>query len=91
MREYRREKIIACRLRSNAAMSTTSLPTRATWFFDVVSPFSYLALGEIEQLAQSMSVAFRPVLFAALLQRLKFRRNEYIPTGFASLRRAGAE
>jgi len=60
-------------------MSTTSSPTRATWFFDVVSPFSYLALGEIEQLAQSMSVAFRPVLFAALLQRWKHLGPAEIP------------
>ena len=41
--------------------------TKATWFFNVVSPFSYLALGDIEQLSSRISIVYRPVLFAALL------------------------
>jgi len=45
-----------------------SLPTEAIWYFDVVSPFSYLALAEIESLAQSISIRYRPILFAALLE-----------------------
>jgi 2-hydroxychromene-2-carboxylate isomerase len=31
-------------------------PTTATWYFDVISPFAYLALGEIEELAKSVAV-----------------------------------
>lgn len=37
------------------------------WTFDVVSPFSYLALPRIEALARERPVAWRPVLFGALL------------------------
>jgi 2-hydroxychromene-2-carboxylate isomerase len=37
------------------------------WTFDVVSPFSYLALPRIEALAQERPVTLRPVLFGALL------------------------
>jgi 2-hydroxychromene-2-carboxylate isomerase len=44
-----------------------SLPTEAIWYFDVISPFSYLALAEIEKLAQRINITYRPVLFAALL------------------------
>jgi 2-hydroxychromene-2-carboxylate isomerase len=46
----------------------TTPPGGATWYFDVISPFSYLALGEVEQLAERMSVVYRPILFAALLE-----------------------
>jgi 2-hydroxychromene-2-carboxylate isomerase len=44
------------------------VPTTATWYFDVVSPFSYLALGEIEEMAKTMTIVYRPILFAGLLQ-----------------------
>jgi 2-hydroxychromene-2-carboxylate isomerase len=37
------------------------------WYFDVVSPFAYLALGEIEGLSARMPITFRPVLFGAIL------------------------
>jgi 2-hydroxychromene-2-carboxylate isomerase len=46
-----------------------ALPNEAIWYFDVISPFSYLALGEIEQLAERIRIAYRPILFAALLER----------------------
>ena len=39
-----------------------------TWYFDLVSPFSYLALRRVEELARRRSVRFRPVLLGALLQ-----------------------
>jgi 2-hydroxychromene-2-carboxylate isomerase len=48
-----------------------SAPPTATWYFDVVSPFSYLALGEIEEMAKTMAIAYRPILFAGLLQHWK--------------------
>jgi len=48
-------------------MNASKSPTEATWYFDVISPFAYLALGEIEELAQRMTVTYRPILFAALL------------------------
>jgi len=43
-------------------------PPEAIWYFDVISPFSYLALGEIEELAQRTRITCRPILFAALLE-----------------------
>ena len=54
-------------------------PTTATWFFDVISPFSYLALGEIEELARTITIAYRPVLFAALLAHWKHLGPAEIP------------
>jgi 2-hydroxychromene-2-carboxylate isomerase len=41
---------------------------KAVWYFDVVSPFSYLALDEVMQLGrESLRIDMRPVLFAAML------------------------
>jgi len=37
------------------------------WYFDLVSPFAYLALGEIEALSLQVPIALRPVLFGAML------------------------
>jgi 2-hydroxychromene-2-carboxylate isomerase len=54
-------------------------PTTATWFFDVISPFSYLALGEIEELARTITIHYRPVLFAALLSHWKHLGPAEIP------------
>ncbi len=40
-----------------------------TWYFDVVSPFAYLALSEVEALAQAGAfIVYKPVLFAGLLK-----------------------
>jgi len=60
-------------------MSEPRSPTQATWYFDVISPFSYLALGEIEELAQRISITYRPILFAALLERWKHLGPAEIP------------
>lgn len=40
---------------------------KAVWYFDLVSPFAYLALGDIEDLASRMPVVFKPVLLGAML------------------------
>ena len=40
----------------------------ATWYFDVVSPYAYLALGEIEELGRTIPITYKPVLFAGLLK-----------------------
>src|SRR5690242_12244627 len=44
-------------------------PSEATWYFDLVSPFAYLALPAVEALARRHPVHFRPVLLGALLSR----------------------
>jgi 2-hydroxychromene-2-carboxylate isomerase len=54
-------------------------PTDAVWYFDVISPFSYLALGEIEELAKRIRVIYRPILFAALLERWRHLGPAEIP------------
>ena len=39
------------------------------WYFDVISPFAYLALGEVEELGQgSRPIIYRPILLGALLK-----------------------
>ena len=38
------------------------------WYFDFVSPFSYVALAEVEALTRDTEIAFRPVLFGAMLK-----------------------
>jgi DSBA-like thioredoxin domain len=54
-------------------------PATATWYFDVISPFAYLALGEIEDLTKSVAIAYRPILFAGLLQHWKHLGPAEIP------------
>jgi 2-hydroxychromene-2-carboxylate isomerase len=60
-------------------MSVPKPPVQATWYFDVISPFAYLALGEIEELARRISVTWRPILFAALLEHWKHLGPAEIP------------
>ncbi len=38
-----------------------------TWYFDVVSPFAYLALPGVMAIAHRRSVLFRPIVFGAVL------------------------
>jgi 2-hydroxychromene-2-carboxylate isomerase len=39
----------------------------ADWYFDFVSPYSYLALHRLKELPGDVRVTYRPVLFAGLL------------------------
>ncbi len=39
------------------------------WYFDFVSPFSYLALPRLAELSQGYTLRYRPILFAELLRR----------------------
>ena len=39
----------------------------ADWYFDFVSPFSYLQCEQLPTLERSIRIRYRPVLFAALL------------------------
>lgn len=40
---------------------------RITFYFDPISPFAYLALPEIERLAQAHAITYRPIVFGAVL------------------------
>ncbi len=42
--------------------------TDLAWHFDLISPFSWLALPRVEALAARHAVAFRPVLLGGILQ-----------------------
>ena len=37
------------------------------WYFDFISPFSYIALHRLRELPGDIAVNYRPVLFAGLL------------------------
>ena len=39
----------------------------AIWYFDFVSPFAYICLHRLKELPPDLSLEFRPVLFAGLL------------------------
>lgn len=41
----------------------------ADWFFDFVSPFAYLQSEQLSTLAPAIRIRYRPILFAALLDR----------------------
>ena len=41
---------------------------RIAWYFDFVSPFSYLCMARLGELPREVEIDFRPVLFAGLLQ-----------------------
>ena len=43
--------------------------TKAAWYFDFISPFSYLQLGRFQDLPQDLEIALKPVLFSGLLNR----------------------
>lgn len=40
---------------------------RAIWYFDFVSPFAYICLHRLKELPSDVTVEYRPVLFAGLL------------------------
>jgi len=53
----------------HAPQNLNESAAEVTWYFDVVSPFAYLALPAIEALACWRSVRLRPVVLSALLSR----------------------
>ena len=42
--------------------------TKATWYFDFISPFSYLQLGRFQDLPSELEITLKPALFSALLK-----------------------
>jgi 2-hydroxychromene-2-carboxylate isomerase len=57
---------------------------RASWVFDVISPFAYLAFGQLARLPASVELEFVPVLFAGLLDHF----GQLGPAEIPSKRRA---
>jgi 2-hydroxychromene-2-carboxylate isomerase len=52
---------------------------RADWYFDFVSPFSYLQCELLPQLERSLRIRYRPVLFAGLLKAHEHKGPAEIP------------
>ena len=42
--------------------------TKATWYFDFISPFAYLQLARFTELPKNLDINLRPVLFGSLLK-----------------------
>ncbi len=51
----------------------------ADWYFDFLSPFSYLQLAQFNRLPPDLEVAYRPVLFAGLLGHWQHKGPAEIP------------
>ena len=51
----------------------------ADWYFDFLSPFSYLQLAQFDRLPPDLDVTYRPVLFAGLLGHWKHKGPAEIP------------
>jgi 2-hydroxychromene-2-carboxylate isomerase len=49
------------------------------WYFDFISPYSYLALADIERLSGA-EIRYRPILFAALLNHWGHKGPAEMPT-----------
>ena len=52
----------------------------ADWYFDFLSPFSYLQLAQFDRLPPDLEVTYRPVLFAGLLAHWEHKGPAEIPT-----------
>lgn len=53
--------------------------TRATWYFDLISPFAYLHLKLLHKLPASLEMEYLPVLFAGLLKHWGHKGPAEIP------------
>jgi len=53
--------------RETSAPTSAPAGNTAIWYFDVVSPFAYLALPAVEMIARRRPVPFRPIVFGAVL------------------------
>lgn len=52
----------------------------ATWYFDFVSPFAYICLHRLKELPFDLSIEYRPVLFAGLLNHWGQKGPAELPT-----------
>ena len=52
----------------------------ATWYFDFISPFAYICLHRLKELPADLSIEYRPVLFAGLLNHWGQKGPAELPT-----------
>jgi len=53
--------------------------TVAEWYFDFISPFAYLQFESLTQLPRELDIAFKPVVFAGILDHLQHKGPAEIP------------
>ena len=53
---------------------------KATWYFDFISPFSYLQLARFNELPSDLELTLKPVVFSALLKHWGQKGPAEIPT-----------
>jgi 2-hydroxychromene-2-carboxylate isomerase len=53
--------------------------TTAEWYFDFISPFAYLQFASLAQLPPALDIAFKPVVFAGILNHLQHKGPAEIP------------
>ena len=51
----------------------------ADWYFDFISPFSYLQFKQLGHLPQGLAITFKPMLFAGLLEHWEHKGPAEIP------------
>jgi 2-hydroxychromene-2-carboxylate isomerase len=52
---------------------------RASWYFDLISPFSYLHLKQFSRLPADMEIEYVPVLFAGMLKHWENKGPAEVP------------
>jgi 2-hydroxychromene-2-carboxylate isomerase len=52
----------------------------AIWYFDFVSPFAYIGLHRLKELPRDLSIEYRPVLFAGILNHWGQKGPAELPT-----------
>jgi 2-hydroxychromene-2-carboxylate isomerase len=55
------------------------MPIPARWYFDVVSPYAYLQLADLNRLPSTVSIEPRPVLLGALLKEAGIKAPAEVP------------
>jgi 2-hydroxychromene-2-carboxylate isomerase len=56
-----------------------SKPDHGRWYFDLISPFSYLHLKQFHRLPAALGIEYVPVLFAGILKQLEHKGPAEIP------------
>jgi 2-hydroxychromene-2-carboxylate isomerase len=52
----------------------------AIWYFDFISPFAYIGLHRMKELPRDLSIEYRPVLFAGILNHWGQKGPAELPT-----------
>lgn len=55
------------------------MPIQARWYFDIVSPYAYLQLANLNELPSTVSIDPKPVLLGALLKETGIKAPAAVP------------